>query len=369
MKMIRISLILIILSTGCAVHYPKFPAVASFNDYNEVFKGYVVLNPRTATSYIEAEGQVTKIKCSGNSRITYRPHGSSCKDMGGKAEITCDDGRIIHADFALFSCTQGAGSGYDQKGNKLVFVFGMTEFKAKEYIEKELRIAAKKPVLPPIYKPKETRKEKGFSTGTGFFVSTDGYLITNYHVIEDSKRVLVVTLDNKEIEAQVIKVDPANDVALLKVKATTKPLPFADQTNLSKGEEVFTLGYPLIMIQGQEQKATFGRINSLSGIADDIRFIQIDVPIQHGNSGSPLINMNGQVIGVITATLDQLTTLRASGSLPQSVNYALKFDYIIPLLRYYLRDTSPKHPTIDTKQKVIDLIKIAEPSVVLIIAK
>lgn len=77
--------------------------------------------------------------------------------------------------------------------------------------------------------------------------------------------------------------------------------------------------------------------------------------------------MNGQVIGVITATLDQLATLKASGTLPQNVNYALKFDYVIPLLRYHFKDMLPKQPSTRSTQKVKDLIEIAEPSVVLLI--
>lgn len=363
-------LFLWILFAGCSV---KYPVVGSFNNYNEVFKGQVDSNLLTGTSYIEVNGQVTNVKCLGNSTVTYIPPISYilpvCQGQRGIAMLRCDDGRIVDAHWIAQSCTSGIGSGYDQKGNKFTFTFGMAEAEAQQYIQKELKIASKKTDLPPVYKPKETRREKGFSTGTGFFISTDGYLVTNYHVIEDSKKVIVVTFEKKELEAEVIKADPANDVALLNVKTTTKPLPFSDQTNLSKGEEVFTLGYPLIMIQGQEQKATFGRINSLSGIGDDVRFMQIDIPIQHGNSGSPLINMNGQVIGVITATLDQFVTLKASGTLPQNVNYALKFDYVIPLLRHYLSEKPIKQIVSEESKKVTDLIKLAEPSVVLIIAK
>ena len=93
-----------------------------------------------------------------------------------------------------------------------------------------------------------------------------------------------------------------------------------------------TLGYPLVHIQGQEQKATFGHVNSLSGSDDDIRFMQIDVPVQPGNSGGPLIAKNGTVVGVVTATLDQINALKVSGALPQNVNYAVKSDYVRPLL-------------------------------------
>jgi S1-C subfamily serine protease len=362
--------ILWMLSIGCSV---KYPVVGSFSNYNEVFKGQVDSNLLTGTSHIEVNGQVTNVKCLGSSTVTYIPPISYilpiCEGQRGIATLNCDDGRIVDAHWIAQSCKSGFGSGYDQNGNKFTFTFGMTEVEAKAYIEKELKIATAKPDLPPVYKPKETRKEKGFNTGTGFFVSTDGYLITNYHVIEDSKKILVLTTDNKEFDAQVINGDPANDVALLKISGETKPLFFVDQNRTSKGEDVFTLGYPLIEIQGQEQKATFGRVNSLSGIAGDIRFIQIDVPVQPGNSGGPLINMNGQVIGVVTATLDQFIALKASGTLPQNVNYALKCDYVVPLLNHYLLEKPIMKIVSEESKKVTDLIKLVEPSVVLIIAK
>ena len=123
------------------------------------------------------------------------------------------------------------------------------------------------------------------------------------------------------------------------------------------------------MLQGQEQKATFGRVNSLSGIQGDIRFIQIDVPVQPGNSGGPLINDKGQVVGVVTATLNELVALQASGHLPQSVNYAVKSDYIVPLLKYSLGDKISKQAFVGAKRSFPDLVKLIEPSVVFVIAK
>jgi S1-C subfamily serine protease len=97
---------------------------------------------------------------------------------------------------------------------------------------------------------------------------------------------------------------------------------------------VFALGFPLTNIQGQEQKATFGHVNALSGIKGDIRLFQVDVPIQPGNSGGPLLTAEGLVVGVVTATLNPLFTLKSAGAIPQGVNYAVKSDYILPLLQY-----------------------------------
>jgi S1-C subfamily serine protease len=207
----------------------------------------------------------------------------------------------------------------------------MSEEEAQARLKKEIVAAAARPELP-VYRPRETRRKIGFSTGTGFLVTADGYLVTNFHVIEDSSQVFVVS-DGKEIHAKVVVKDEKNDIAVLKADVTGRPIVMPAAVKVEVAEEVMTLGYPLISIQGQTLKASFGRINSLSGLADDPRFMQIDVPIQPGNSGGPLINARGELVGVVTATLNQIVTLRETGTLPQNVNYAVKSDYVLPLLK------------------------------------
>lgn len=172
------------------------------------------------------------------------------------------------------------------------------------------------------------------ASGTSFFVSQDGSLITNHHVVANATEIEVTVFGGKKFPATVVSSDPSNDVALLKIDAATTPLPITSATSVKKGMEVFTLGFPVVGIQGQEQKATYGRINALSGIQGDIRFFQIDVPIQPGNSGGPLINDDGQVIGIVTASLNQINVLKATGSLPQNVNYAVKSEYFQALLQF-----------------------------------
>ena len=121
------------------------------------------------------------------------------------------------------------------------------------------------------------------------FFSNDGHMITNYHVIRNAKSVKV-SIEDKEIDAEVISQDKANDIAIIKVDTPVKnSIPIIKSNKTDVGEEVFTLGYPLVDVQGKELKATFGRVNSMSGLQDDIRLMQVDVPIQPGNSGGPLI--------------------------------------------------------------------------------
>lgn len=360
-----LALLGVALLSGCAVTHKT---VGSFDDYDEVFVGDVVSNLMNGTGVIEAEIKKSKIKCSGTSRTTFVPPFSiNCSGQRGDAKLRCADGRVLTVDWQTKSCAVGVGEGRDQNGATFRFVFGLDEKTALDELEKQKTLVATKPEFP-VYKPKEFRKEKGFSTGTGFFITENGYLITNHHVIEDAKSLSVLSTNpSKELPARLVVSDPANDFAILKVDVISAPIPLASTFTSQKGEEVLTLGYPLIALQGQEQKATFGRINALSGLRDDVRLIQVDVPIQPGNSGGPLLNDKGEVIGVVTATLNQIITLRAAGHLPQNVNYAVKIDYALPLLNSaglaLPRNSAPM------KLDMSKIVALRERSVVLVIAK
>jgi S1-C subfamily serine protease len=354
---------------ACSV---KYSVVGRFDDFNEVFRGTIDANLITGGGRIHAVGEVTKGSCSGYAKVTYIPPISylipTCKGQQGTASLNCTDGRIINAKWEATSCTTGFGVGTDQKGNTFRFAFGINDAEAAQYVKGQTVAQSAKPDLPPVYKPKETRREKGFSLGTGFFVSGEGHVLTNFHVVEDAKEIVIMTTDGKTFPAKLLKADPANDIAVLRIDSKTKPLIFQETQTEHKGEEVFTLGYPRINIQGQEQKATFGRINAMSGIKGDVRFFQTDVSIQPGNSGGPLLTMDGHVIGIVTATLDEFVSLVQSGSLPQNVNYAVKSDYVIPSLKEYVA-SQKKTPKSNSQKSMSSLIKELEPSVVIVIAK
>ncbi len=179
----------------------------------------------------------------------------------------------------------------------------------------------------------QTLKESEIKgNGTGFFITTDGYLLTAYHVINDASKIQVWT--GKGLSpAKVIRVDSANDIALLKVDgARFEALAIKSSRDAKVGQEVFTLGFPNIQLQGTEAKYTQGNISSLSGIADDPRLFQISAAVQPGNSGGPLLNAEGQVVGLIVAKLDEIATAKETGSLPQNVNYALKSSFVLSFL-------------------------------------
>jgi S1-C subfamily serine protease len=175
-------------------------------------------------------------------------------------------------------------------------------------------------------------KQNATYTGTGFFVNPAGYLITNAHVIEDKTHVAIRDSKGKFFKASVIAQDKENDFALLHAEGSFRALRIVDSDQALKGQHVFTVGYPQISIQGNESKVTDGIINSFSGIRNENNWFQISVPIQGGNSGGPLVNENGEVIGVIVASLNEEKFYSKTGSMPQNVNYAIKSKVLIHFL-------------------------------------
>ncbi len=197
------------------------------------------------------------------------------------------------------------------------------------------------------------------SNGTGFFITADGYLLTAYHVVKEAASLQVLT-NGRLIPAQMVRVDAANDIALLKIdRITVAALPVISSQNVRTGLDVFTLGFPNIQLQGTEVKYTQGNISSLTGLGDDPRLFQISVPVQPGNSGGPLLDEQGQVIGVVIAKLDEILTARATGSLPQNVNYALKSSLVLSFLES-LPELSGK--LVQTKNSGLSRTKVVDQS-------
>ena len=168
-------------------------------------------------------------------------------------------------------------------------------------------------------------------TGTGFLITRNGYLVTNDHVVKGVQKVRVQTASGL-LDAAVVRVDVASDLALLKVSGTFDALPVVSSRTARLGATVATVGFPNTGLQGVEPKLSKGDISSLAGIQDDVRYFQISVPVQPGNSGGALFDKRGNVIGVVTAQLSQKAALESTGTLAQSVNYAVKSSYLLSFL-------------------------------------
>jgi serine protease Do len=155
-------------------------------------------------------------------------------------------------------------------------------------------------------------------------VPRDGYLLTNFHVVKDAEKIQV-KYKTQYFKARVIDTDQVDDLAVLKVEGGSFPaLAVSARDSVDLGQQVFTIGFPNIEMQGLEPKYTDGSISSLSGMQGDPTEYQISVPVQPGNSGGPLCDANGEVVGIVVARLNDLAVMQISGVVPQNVNYAVK---------------------------------------------
>jgi hypothetical protein len=211
-----------------------------------------------------------------------------------------------------------------------------------------------------------TSPDNPTATGTGFFITDDGYLISNYHVVKDATKVRLVTSAGT-ISAKVVQVDAANDLALLKTKGRFAPLPVAASRGMKLGGTVVTVGFPNIGLQGFAPKFARGEIASLSGAADDARYFQISVPVQPGNSGGALVDEHGNVVGVVSAKLDASVALAASGALPENVNYAVKSSFLLSFLESVPAVSAKLKEPVTADRKFEDVVKSAQDAAVLVL--
>ncbi|MBD9508009.1 trypsin-like peptidase domain-containing protein [Ensifer sp. ENS07] len=158
------------------------------------------------------------------------------------------------------------------------------------------------------------------SSGTGFAVTSDGWIMTNAHVVEKCSRI--------EIKGKGAAFDPridaTNDLALVKVSVglPLKPLTFR-RTPTRLGEDIVSIGYPLADLLSDSVKITTGNVNALAGLKNDTRYIQISTPIQPGNSGGPVVDRDGFLLGVTSATFSKQAADEI-GITAQNINFAIR---------------------------------------------
>ncbi|MDX1764207.1 MAG: trypsin-like peptidase domain-containing protein, partial [bacterium] len=176
---------------------------------------------------------------------------------------------------------------------------------------------------------------RGASVGTAWPIAA-GYAVTNNHVVSATNDVVLVNTDGEEIPASVVVRDEINDIALVSV-GNSKELPPAlplSRSHARLGASVFTIGFPRIDEMGKTPKITDGIVSAVNGYQDDPRFYQISVPIQPGNSGGPLLNMKGEVVGLVSAMLGSANPSTGETHFLPNVNYALKIAAVQDLLKH-----------------------------------
>ena len=182
---------------------------------------------------------------------------------------------------------------------------------------------------------KETENNSDWNgNGSGIFINEKGYIATNYHVVEDAKTIQVEYLQKGvkyTYAAKVIVTDKQNDLVIIQIQdpgfKSLPKIPYVYSTRIKDvGTEVFALGYPLEDVMGSEIKFTDGKISSKTGIEGDITMYQISVPIQPGNSGGPLFDSEGNLVGITTGRLSR------EKFDSENVNYAIKVNYLKNLI-------------------------------------
>ncbi len=220
-----------------------------------------------------------------------------------------------------------------------------------------------------IRKPSKGTETAGKS-GTAWPVSR-GFVITNNHVVSGSETLTLIRSDGTRISARVAGRDKENDLALLTVDdpgSLPPPLPLRTSA-ADLGSEVFTIGFPHLDLMGRSPKVTEGIVSSQTGLHDDDRYYQISVPVQAGNSGGPLIDMDGQVIGVVTGKLNALAIFERSGNLPENVNYAIKSKLITDLLGNTTGSERPRGSMQPTGTTLAELTAEIKSSVMIVLAE
>jgi S1-C subfamily serine protease len=172
------------------------------------------------------------------------------------------------------------------------------------------------------------------SFGSGFIVSANGAVVTNEHVVRGCSRIEVRQEDGSFVPATLTRADAAIDVALIDIERPVVAVAtFRDSASLREGEEIVVYGFPFAAQVSPGGTVTSGIVSSLFGPRGAAHQLQITAPVQIGNSGGPLLDRQGRVVGIVQSKLNALSVARATGDLPQNVNFAVKAAPAMTLMR------------------------------------
>lgn len=161
------------------------------------------------------------------------------------------------------------------------------------------------------------------SSGTGFAVSRQGHILTNYHVVEGCGSIRA-TVEGVQKELAVVGTDARNDLAVLKLPGSIPSIArFREGRNIRPGDSVVLVGFPLPGLLASEANVTTGTVSALAGLGNDTRFLQMTAPAQPGNSGGPVLDQSGHIVGVVVSKLNALLIAKATGDIPQNINFAI----------------------------------------------
>jgi S1-C subfamily serine protease len=215
----------------------------------------------------------------------------------------------------------------------------------------------------------DSKSDRTFDqTGSGFLVSTSGHLVTNAHVVQGCVGDIQGSLTGEApARLRLVSSDETNDLALLQIPGTFKDVAKIREKSVQSGDSVVAIGYPFRGLLSSDFTVTTGIVSSLSGIMNDTRFLQISAAVQPGNSGGPLLSASGDVAGVVAAKLNALKVARATGNIPENINFAIKTG----ALRDFLDNSVVPYQISDAKAelKTADIARNARAFTLLISCK
>ena len=240
------------------------------------------------------------------------------------------------------------------------------------------------PKKSPEPQVKKKPKPSGTS-GSGFFISKLGHVITNQHIVSKCKEVTVRDNSKKQVTATVLETDRSNDLALLRIsnmqmasvetkslirKLGIKVVPLASDglmraEDVELGEDVLVAGYPYGEVFSDDIKVNKGIVSGLRGMGDDTGQFQIDAAVQPGNSGGPIYDENGNIVGVVVSQLNKMKFAKATGSMPENVNFGIKASTVRQFLNASGLPT--KWSTRSKSMSTRELAKIAKSQTVMVV--
>lgn len=262
----------------------------------------------TATGYMDRTGTIDM----------SNPDGTKCvghfRYIGTKTGIgvlSCNDGRAAQVQFIAIGMTSGYGYGITNTGEPVRFTFGLSETAAAPYLTTSASSASADP------------RSGAVVSGTGFYINPQGHILTNEHVAGNCSSLTIQLPDGTTSTGQLIAADEPNDLAVVLSQARPKTIAlFSANSRYRPGDPVVTFGFPYAGRLADTGNLTTGTVSALAGLKNDSRALQISAPVQPGNSGGPLLDNNGHVIGVVASGMRAVRI--AQGDIPQNVNFAIK---------------------------------------------
>ena len=222
---------------------------------------------------------------------------------------------------------------------------------------------AEKVNVAPAERPAPAKEFE--ASGSGFVVSPNGHVVTNYHVIGQCVGEIHGNLTGERPALlRVVSADEHNDLALLQASGTFKQPATIRNGPVRSGDGIIAIGYPYHGLLTSDFTVTSGIVSSLSGIMNDTRFLQISAPVQPGNSGGPLHDSSGLVVGVVSEKLDALKFASVTGNIPENISFAIKQG----ALRDFLDNSAVPYKTANaqTERKTAEITSAARAYTMLI---